>query len=104
MSGIFSRSPLVPTIAFFCLEHVFDKSLDLCVDFHVPAFTNGVKTDNLLIFSLIYSSPEMMETLIKIQLMSLFLPVATPLLDNETNYPIYIVHEHSGMDSVIGLN
>ena len=63
MSGVFSRSTLAPTIAFFCLEHVFDKTLDLCVDFHVPAFANGVETDNLLIFSLIYSSPEMMEAL-----------------------------------------
>ena len=50
----------LPTIAFFCLEHAFDKSLDLFVDFHVLAFTYGVKTDNLLKFSFTYtySSPE----------------------------------------------
>ena len=61
MSDIFSRSTHLPTIAFFCLEHVFDKSLNLFVDFHVSAFTNGVETDNLFIFSLIYSSPEWMK-------------------------------------------
>ena len=53
---IYSRSTL-HTLAFFCLDNSFDENLDFFVDFHVPALTNGVKTDNLLQLSLCDSPP-----------------------------------------------